>query len=170
MLREKGLIENPLAANLKPGYDIAAEFVNMYLGYGGEFFEPGTANLAINNEKGIAALETLKSMTAYMDPDFMTYNTNAIKPIWEAGQVAIINAWGSRAAALIDAEGTSSRDRRELGARQRADGRRRHHPGGDALVGRLRHRQEHLRRGRRGLVPRNGPRHPPRGGAGARRR
>lgn len=107
VLREKGVIENPLAANLKPGWDLAEEFVNMYLGYGGEFFEPGTANLAINNEQGVKALETLKALSTFMSPDYVTYNTNAIKPLWEAGQVAILNGWGSRAAALIDAEGAA---------------------------------------------------------------
>ncbi len=104
-LREQGIVETPLAANFKPGFDLAEEFVNMYLGYGGEFFEPGTPNANIENEKGAAALEMMKSMSAYMDADFMTYDTNEIKPIWEAGQVAIINGWGSRAAALIDTEG-----------------------------------------------------------------
>jgi ABC-type glycerol-3-phosphate transport system substrate-binding protein len=107
VLREKGILENPLAANFKPGWDLAEEFVNMYLGYGGEFFEPGTPNLTIDNEQGVKALETMKAMTEFMSPDYVTYNTNAIKPLWEAGQVAILNGWGSRAAALIDAEGTT---------------------------------------------------------------
>ena len=105
ILREKGLMQNPLAANDKPGFDLAEEFVNMYLGYGGEFFEPGTPNASINNEKGVAALETMKAMTAFMGPDFMTYDTNSIKPMWEAGQVGILNGWGSRASALIDTDG-----------------------------------------------------------------
>jgi ABC-type glycerol-3-phosphate transport system substrate-binding protein len=105
VIREKNLVANPLAANFKPGYDLAAEFINMYVGYGGEFFEPGTAKLAIDNEKGVKALEMMKAMSGYMSPDFITYNTNAIKPIWEAGQAAILNAWGSRAAAMIDKAG-----------------------------------------------------------------
>lgn len=104
-IREKGLMQNPLAASDKPGFDLAEEFVNMYVGLGGQFFKPGTANASINNEKGIKALETMKALTQYMGPDFMTYNTNAIKPLWESGQVAIINGWGSRAAALIDPSG-----------------------------------------------------------------
>ena len=104
-IREKGLMQNPLAASDKPGFDVAAEFVNMYSGLGGEFFKPGTANAAINNAKGVKALETMKALTQYMGPDFMTYNTNAIKPLWESGQVAIHNGWGSRAAALIDPSG-----------------------------------------------------------------
>jgi multiple sugar transport system substrate-binding protein len=105
VIREKNLMQNPLAANFKPGWDLAAEFVNMYLGYGGEFFEPGTAKAAVDNEKGVKALETMKAMSEFMSRDFVTYNTNAIKPLWEANQAAILNGWGSRAAAMIDTSG-----------------------------------------------------------------
>ncbi len=105
LLRDKGLMQNPLAANDKPGWDLAAEFVNMYTGYGGELFEPGTAKLAIQNDQGIKALEMMKALSAYMNPDFLTYNTNAIKPLWEASDVAILNGWGSRTAELIDPAG-----------------------------------------------------------------
>lgn len=104
-IREKGLMANPLAANFKPGWDLAAEFVNMYAGYGGALFAPGSAALAIDNEQGIKALETMKALSAHMSPDFVTYNTNAIKPLWESGQAAIMNAWGSRSEALIDPAG-----------------------------------------------------------------
>jgi multiple sugar transport system substrate-binding protein len=105
VLREKGLVQTPLAANFKPGFDLGAEFVNMYTGFGGEFFEPGSAKLAIDNEKGVKTLETMKAMSGYMSADFVTYNTNTVKPIWEAGKAAIVNAWGSRAAAMIDTAG-----------------------------------------------------------------
>jgi ABC-type glycerol-3-phosphate transport system substrate-binding protein len=44
-------------------------------------------------------------MTEFMSPDYVTYNTNAIKPLWESGQVAMLNGWGSRASALIDENG-----------------------------------------------------------------
>ena len=104
-IRDKGLMPAPLAANDKPGFDLAAEFVNMYSGYGGEFFKPGTAVASIDNEKGVKALGMMKALSQYMAPDFMTYNTNAIKPLWEGGQVAMLNGWGSRAAALIDPSG-----------------------------------------------------------------
>ncbi len=40
-------------------------------------------------------------MTAYMGPDYMTYNTNTVKPLWEAGKAAFWNGWGSRASAFI---------------------------------------------------------------------
>ncbi len=105
VIRDKGIMKYPLAATFKPGYDLGAEFVNMYAGTGAEFFEPGTAKVAIDNEKGVKVLETMKAMTEYMGPDYMTYNTNVLKPIWEASQVAMMNAWGSRAAAMIDVNG-----------------------------------------------------------------
>lgn len=101
VLREKGIMENPLALNLKPGWDLGEEFVNMYIGYGGQFFEPGTAKASINNETGIKTLEMLKALSSYMSPDFVTYNTNEVKPIWEAGEIAMQNGWGSRAGAYI---------------------------------------------------------------------
>ena len=104
-LRDKGVMQNPLAASDKPGFDLAGEFVNMYVGFGGEFFKPGTAIASINNEKGVKALEMMKALIQYMGPDFMTYNANAVRPLWEAGQVAMLNSWGSRAAALIDTAG-----------------------------------------------------------------
>ena len=107
VIREKGLAANPLAASDKPGYDLAEEFVNMYVGFGGEFFKPGTATATIDNEKGVKALAMMKALTRYMGPDYMTYNTNSIKPLWEAGQVVIHDGWGSRAAALIDPSGAA---------------------------------------------------------------
>ena len=55
-LREAGVMENPISSNYMPGWNIAAEFVNTYLGTGNDFFEPGSARLAINNADGIATL------------------------------------------------------------------------------------------------------------------
>ena len=106
-LREKGLIQTPLAAADQPGWHLAAEFVNMYLGHGGEFFEPGSAEVAIQNEKGIATLETMKAMTGFMDSAYLTFDSNELRPYWESSRVALMNAWGSQAAAYVDLEGDS---------------------------------------------------------------
>lgn len=107
VIREKGLMEYPLIASNKAGWDLAAEFVNMYLGEGGDFFEEGSAKPAINNEKGLAALNMMKSLTEYMNPDYMTYAADEMKADWEAGKVAIMNEWGSLAGATIDDEGST---------------------------------------------------------------
>lgn len=106
ILRDQGIMENPLAANFMPGWDLAEEFVNMYLGTGAEFFVPGTAELAIENEQGVQALDMLAQLSTYMNADYVTYNTNAVQPVWESGEVAMYTGWGSRAGAYIDpAEG-----------------------------------------------------------------
>jgi len=98
-IRAAGLMDYPLAAANMPGWDLAAEFVNMYLGTGADFFEPGSAQLAINNEHGLAVLETMRAMTEYMDPDYLTFNANVLNQEWDAGNVALMNQWGSLAGA-----------------------------------------------------------------------
>lgn len=101
-IKDAGILEYPLAASDKPGWDLAAEFVNMYLGTGGEFFAPGTAELAIDNDNGRKVLETMRAMTAYMNPDYLTYDANELNKVWDAGTVAIMNQWGSLAGATVD--------------------------------------------------------------------
>jgi multiple sugar transport system substrate-binding protein len=76
--------------------------VNMYLGTGAEFFAPGSAELAIDNDNGRKVLETMRAMTGYMNPDYLTYDANELNKIWDAGSVALMNQWGSLAGAAID--------------------------------------------------------------------
>lgn len=106
MIREQGIMENPVGGPYAAGWNLAEEFVNMYLGYGGEFFKPGTAEVAINNEQGVAALEMMKSLTEYMNPDYLTHDSNGTSAEWEAGNVALMNMWGSRTGVLMDSEGS----------------------------------------------------------------
>jgi multiple sugar transport system substrate-binding protein len=104
-IKDAGILATPLAASVKPGWDLAAEFVNAYLGTGAEFFVPGSAELAIDNEHGHKVLETMKAMTEFMSPDYLTFDANGIKAEYEAGKVAIMNEWGSLAGAILDSEG-----------------------------------------------------------------
>jgi multiple sugar transport system substrate-binding protein len=104
-IKAAGITDTPLAASVKPGWDLAAEFVNAYLGTGAEFFASGSAELAIDNENGLKVLEVMKAMTEYMDPDYLTFDANGIKAEYEAGKVAMMNEWGSLAGATLDAEG-----------------------------------------------------------------
>ncbi len=106
-LKAKGGVASPVVASFKPGWDLGQEFNNMYIGYGGEFFEPGTANAAINGEAGLKALAMMKAMADTMAPEYMTFNTNSLGPVWEGGGAAMQNMWGSRASALIDPKGPS---------------------------------------------------------------
>ncbi|MEP3346169.1 MAG: extracellular solute-binding protein [Litoreibacter sp.] len=106
-IRASGLMEHPVALNTKAGWNLAEEFVNMYMGTGAEFFKPGTAEAAINNADGVATLEMLKSLVAYSNPDYLTFDSNATQAEWEAGNLALAIMWGSRGDAVLDAEGST---------------------------------------------------------------
>ncbi len=107
-IRASGKMQYPLGGAYAAGWNLAQEFVNMYIGMGGEFFAPGTAAVSINNEKGVAALEMMKALSAYMNPDFLTHDSNATSAEWLAGNVALMNFWGSRTATLQAGEGAAS--------------------------------------------------------------
>jgi len=107
-IKEAGLMEYPLAASVKPGWDLAAEFVNDYLATGAEFFEPGSAKLAINNDNGLKVLELMRAQIAFMDPDYLTFDAGEIQKEYEAGNVAIMNEWGSIGGAILDGEGSAA--------------------------------------------------------------
>ena len=107
VIKEKGLMANPIGGTYKAGWNLAEEFVNMYLGTGGSFFKEGTADAAINNANGVAALTMMKSLSENMNPDFLTFDSNALQAEFEAGKVAMANFWGSRAGAVTDAEGST---------------------------------------------------------------
>jgi len=100
VIRSSGLMKNPLGGAYKAGWNLAEEFVNMYIGHGGEFFEPGSAKVSINNQAGVDALNMMKSLSDYMNPDFLTHDSNATSAEWKAGNVAIMNMWGSRVGPL----------------------------------------------------------------------
>ena len=106
-IKDKGLMDHPLGGTYKAGWNLAEEFVNMYLGEGGEFFKPGSAEAAINNDKGAATLAMMKSLSQYMNPDYLTFDSNALQAEFKAGKVAIANFWGSRAGAVIDPKDTA---------------------------------------------------------------
>jgi len=103
-IREMGIMENPVGGAFKAGWNLAQEFNNMYIGHGGAFFKDGTAEVSINNEQGIATLNMLKALSEYMNPDFLTHDSNATSAEWKAGNVAIMNMWGSRVGPLKSEE------------------------------------------------------------------
>lgn len=106
MIREKGIMQNPVGGAYAAGWNLGLEFINMYIGEGGQLFKPGTAEASINNEQGVTALNVMKSLTEYMNPDYLTHDPNATSAEWEAGKVALMNMWGSRTGVLIDTEGS----------------------------------------------------------------
>ncbi|MEM1266164.1 MAG: extracellular solute-binding protein, partial [Pseudomonadota bacterium] len=107
MIRAAGIMEHPLVMNLQVGWNVGEVFNMIYLGHGGAFFEPGSAEPAINSEAGLATLEVMKALTEYANPDHLTQASNETQGLWEAGQAALGIMWGSRGGAILDGEGAS---------------------------------------------------------------
>jgi ABC-type glycerol-3-phosphate transport system substrate-binding protein len=103
-----GIMDNPVALNTKTGWNLGEEFVNMYMGTGADFFKPGSAEVSINNENGVAALNMLKDLVDVSSPDFLTFDSNATQALWEGGQLALATMWGSRGGGILDDEGSSA--------------------------------------------------------------
>jgi ABC-type glycerol-3-phosphate transport system substrate-binding protein len=106
-IRASGKMQYPLGGAYAAGWNLAQEFTNMYIGHGGEFFKPGSAEVAINNAAGVATLEMMKALGAYMNPDYLTHDSNATSAEWQAGNVALMNFWGSRTQVLMAPEGSA---------------------------------------------------------------
>ena len=104
-MRAAGISQYPVGGAYAAGWNLAEEFVNMYIGHGGEFFKPGTAEASINNQAGVDALNMMKALSEYMNPDFLTHDSNATGAEMEAGNVMMMNMWGSRMGNLMDDEG-----------------------------------------------------------------
>ncbi|RMH44142.1 MAG: extracellular solute-binding protein [Alphaproteobacteria bacterium] len=100
-IKAAGVVDYPLGGTFKTGWNLGEEFVNNYLGEGGEFFGPGNSP-AINNEKGVRALEIMKAMTAYMDPEYLVSDSTYVQQQFQQGKIAMANLWASRAAAMDD--------------------------------------------------------------------
>ena len=50
----------------------------------------------------------MKAMTEYMNPDFLTHDSNANQALWEGGKIALVHLWGSRAGAVTDGENSTA--------------------------------------------------------------
>jgi ABC-type glycerol-3-phosphate transport system substrate-binding protein len=105
MIRSQGIMENPVGGAYAAGWNLAQEFNNMFLGMGGSHFKAGSAEPNVNTEAGVATLEMMKALSEYMNPDFLTHDSNATNAEFRAGNVALMNMWGSRAATLVTVDG-----------------------------------------------------------------
>jgi len=106
-IRSAGVMENPVGGAYAAGWNLAQEFNNMFLGYGGSHFKAGSAEPNVNSEAGVNALNMMKALSEYMNPDFLTHDSNATNAEYRAGNIALLNMWGSRAASQTTTEGVT---------------------------------------------------------------
>ena len=106
-IRSSGAMQNPVGGAYAAGWNLAQEFYNMFLGYGGSHFKAGSANPSVNSEAGVNTLNMMKALSEYMNPDFLTHDSNATNAEYRAGNIALLNMWGSRASSQTTAEGVT---------------------------------------------------------------
>ncbi len=106
-IRAAGIMEHPIAMNMKVGWNVGEMFNLFYFAQGGELFKPGSAEPNVNNAQGVAALNSLKSLLEYTHPDHLSHASNETQALWEAGQAAMAIMWGSRGGAVLDDEGST---------------------------------------------------------------
>ena len=95
-----GQVDYALGGTYKAGWNLAEEFVNMYLGMGGQFFKGTQPN--VNNVMGIRTLEMMRNLTHYMDPEYLVADSTYVQQQFQQGKIAIANLWATRAAAMDD--------------------------------------------------------------------
>ena len=100
-IKESGKMEYPLGATMKSGWNLAQEFNNMFLGFGGEFVTAENQP-SINTEAGRKALQKLKEITQYLDPEYLTDDSTTVQQKMQQGKIAMTNLWASRAGAMND--------------------------------------------------------------------
>ncbi|QUJ75443.1 extracellular solute-binding protein [Sulfitobacter albidus] len=100
-IEEAGVVDHALGATLKSGWNLAQDFNNMYVGFGGEFFNEDNTT-AVNGEAGMKALEMIKASMEYMDPEVLVSDSTYVQQQFQQGKIAMANLWASRAAAMND--------------------------------------------------------------------
>jgi ABC-type glycerol-3-phosphate transport system substrate-binding protein len=100
-IKEAGVVEYPLGATMKSGWNLAQEFVNMYPGFGGAFFNDDNTT-AVNSDAGMKALDTMKAALEYTDPEVLVSDSTYVQQQFQQGKIAMANLWASRGGAMND--------------------------------------------------------------------
>ncbi|MCY4445858.1 MAG: extracellular solute-binding protein [Rhodobacteraceae bacterium] len=98
-IQQSGLVDYPLGATWKPGFDIGLSFIDYFLGEGGTLINADNTP-AINNSTGIAVLELMAKLKEYMDPEILTSDSTYVQQQFQQGKIAMANLWASRAGAM----------------------------------------------------------------------
>lgn len=104
-IKQAGVVDYPLGATMKTGWDLGEDFINMFYGYGGDLVDAENMP-TVNNKSGVKTLEMMKAITAYLDPEYTVSDSTYVQQQFQQGKIAMANFWASRAGAA-DVEGES---------------------------------------------------------------
>lgn len=97
-INKTNFVNYPIGGAFKAGFNLGGEFINIYLGLGGTFFNG--YNPSVNNSKGLRALRIMKKITDYMDSKYLISDSEYVQHQLIRGDIAMANLWASRAGAV----------------------------------------------------------------------
>lgn len=100
-IKASGKVAYPLGATFKAGWDLAQDFNNIFVGYGGQWVKPDNSP-AVNSEAGEKTLALMKKLSAYLDPEYLVSESTFVQRQFQQGKIAMANLWASRLGALED--------------------------------------------------------------------
>ena len=98
-IKNAKVVQYPFGATYKSDWNIGIDFNNLFAGYGGVYVDADN-NPKINSEAGIKALEMMKKLTAYLDPEYLTADATFVQQQFQQEKIAFSVFWASRAANL----------------------------------------------------------------------
>lgn len=103
IIEEAGVVDYPYGAAFKAGGDLGLEYLNVYLGMDGPLVNDDNTS-ALDGEKAIAALDMLKLLSGYMDPEFLSSDSPFVTKQLQEGKIAMAFLWASDTANLNNPE------------------------------------------------------------------
>ena len=100
-IKQAGIVAFPLGATYKADWNLGIDFNNLFVGYGGTPVNADNTP-ALNNDAGLKALATMKKVSAYLDPEYLSADATAVQQQFQQGKIAMSNFWASRVGALED--------------------------------------------------------------------
>ena len=101
-IKQAKVIEYPMGGTYKSGWNLGEDFINLYLGFGGKFFDDANKP-TISGDAGLKTINMMKSLSSYMDPEYLVADSTFVQKQFQQGKIAMANFWASRAGAMDDA-------------------------------------------------------------------
>jgi multiple sugar transport system substrate-binding protein len=105
-IQDAGVVDYPLGATMKSGWNLAQDFNNMFVGFGGTFYGDDSMPM-VNSEAGVNTLEMMQKLAVFMDPEFLVSDSTYVQQQFQQGKIAMANLWASRGGAMNDAAESS---------------------------------------------------------------
>mgnify|MGYP006289644399 FL=1 len=102
-IQEAGVVDYPIGMTMASGWNIGQDFVNMYVGYGGEFSPQAFESIG-SSEAGMQALDMMQRLSEYADPEVLVSDSTYVQQQFQQGKIAMANLWASRGGAMDNEE------------------------------------------------------------------